>query len=111
VVWNLQQRSDEAQIEKKSKAVERMPSSKYYTYLVRFGEIYKEMMGSNYFPGVRDLNYIRNVVLALNEKKLGFDDYVTWIGQLYRYQLKKLGTISLRKYINEYLVNKSRSSL
>lgn len=111
IVEALVTKSDERKQQSQERSISRMPASKYYSYFVRFGEIYKEMVGANYFPGIRDMNYIRNVVLTLNEKNLGFDDYVKWVARIYRFQIKKLGTLALRKYINEYLVNRSKSSL
>jgi len=103
--------SNERRDVQKTKVIEKMPNSKYYSYLVRFGEIYTEMLGMNYFPGVRDLNYIRGVVLVLNSNVLGFDDYVRWICRTWRFQIKKMGTIALRRYLNEYIAQKKRGGL
>jgi hypothetical protein len=111
IVEALQKETEDRKTTKKTKVIERMPASKYYTYLVRFGEIYKEMLGMNYFPGVRDLNYIRSVVITLNSKNLAFDEYVRWLCRSWRFQVLKMGTISLRKYLNFYLESRLKGDL
>jgi hypothetical protein len=107
----LVKKSEERKVEKAEQSVKRMPSSKYYSYFVMFGEIYKQMIGMNYFPGVRDLNYIRRVVLLLNEKNLGFNEYVSWVCRVYRFHVMKLGTLALVKYVNIYLEQRNRGQL
>lgn len=90
-------------LSEQKKKKKRMEHSKYFSYLVLFGEIYKETTGLSFYPQPHSANQLRDVIQPILKENLGVEDFYRWVCDNYRRKIQKYGIRFLKSAANEYL--------